>query len=245
MQPHSPDVRHNAAEDTAYVAYHAARFEHLSALARQLKPQRATRVLDIGRSRLTSLLATAYDDVITLGMPYETAPFFQGYLPPADGRTLPHIAFDLNALRAGGPMPEAGPFDLIVFAEVIEHLYTAPELVLAAMRALLAPGGLILCQTPNAAALHKRLILLAGRNPYERIRITYGDFGHFREYTRGEMIAFGEASGLAVVSHHYANYFGLAEPTRWRRLANAGLSALSLVLPSFSRGQTIVYRRSA
>lgn len=242
MQPDSPDVRHDEAEDAAYVAYHAARFAYLLALARRLKPGRATRVLDIGRSRLTSLLAAAYDNVVTLGMPYETAPRFQGYLPPADGRALPHIAFDLNTLRAGGPLPEAGPFDLIVFAEVIEHLYTAPELVLSAMRAQLAPSGLILCQTPNAAALHKRLLLLAGCNPYERIRVTYGDFGHFREYTRSELVAFGRASGLAVVSHRYANYFGVAAPTPWRRLADAGLSAVSRMVPSFSRGQTIVYR---
>jgi SAM-dependent methyltransferase len=243
MQADSPDVRHSTSEDAAYVAYHAARFAHLLALAQRLKPGRATRVLDIGRSRLTSLLAAAYDDVVSLGMPYETAPDFQGYLAPQDGRALRHIAFDLNTLRAGGPLPEAGTFDLIVFAEVIEHLYTAPELVLAAMRAQLAPGGLILCQTPNAAALHKRLTLLAGRNPYERIRVTYGDFGHFREYTRAELCAFGPAAGLAVVSHDYANYFGLGRPTAWHRLADAGLSALSRLVPSFSRGQTIVYRR--
>jgi hypothetical protein len=54
----------------------------------------------------------------------------------------------------------------IVFAEVIEHLFTAPELVLAYLHELLVPRGQLLLQTPNAASLRKRLKLALGRNPF-------------------------------------------------------------------------------
>ena len=63
-----------------------------------------------------------------------------------------------------------GPYDVIVFAEVIEHLYTAPELVLPYLRELLVLGGVLLLQTPNAVSLRKRAKLLLGVNPFERIR---------------------------------------------------------------------------
>ncbi|MDP9149663.1 MAG: hypothetical protein M3O36_06955 [Myxococcota bacterium] len=44
-----------------------------------------------------------------------------------------------------------------MFAEVLEHLHTAPELVLAFLRRLLLPQGLLILQTPNAASLSKRI----------------------------------------------------------------------------------------
>ena len=85
--------------------------------------------------------------------------------------------------RAAG-MPR---YDLVVFAEVIEHLHTSPVHTLAFVRGLLADAGVLILQTPNAASLPKRLKLLAGRNPYELIRADGGNPGHFREYTLAEL----------------------------------------------------------
>jgi len=102
---------------------------------------------------------------------------------------------------------DLGPYDLIVFAEVIEHLYTAPERVLRFLHSLLAPGGALILQTPNAAALRKRLKLLAGRNPYERIRPDRSNPGHFREYTVAELLGILGQTGFSVRKTWMRYYF--------------------------------------
>jgi hypothetical protein len=91
----------------------------------------ASRVLDIGASRLTSLLGSE------LGARVETMG-----LERANAKGLAHHRFDLNALQERGQRrPDIGPYGVIVFAEVLEHLYTAPEIVLPCLRELLVPGG--------------------------------------------------------------------------------------------------------
>ena len=143
--------------------------------ARDLPPPRAdpaTRVLDVGLSPLTMELLQRYASVTSLGFPLEPWSVTETTLPDGSHRALAgHVPYDFNAAQTSTPIPTDARFDLIVFAEVIEHLYTAPELTLFALKQVMAPNGLLILQTPNAAALHKRLALLAGRNPYERIRI--------------------------------------------------------------------------
>jgi SAM-dependent methyltransferase len=153
-----------------------------------------------------------------------------------------HIVFNLNDAQNVDEIESVEPFDLIVFGEVIEHLYTAPELVLGFLSKLLSPGGLILCQTPNAVALSKRVRMFIGTNPYQRIRINTSNPGHFREYTREELMSIGERVGLRVVMHQYKDYFG-CEGGLSRQVAHRVLRLFGTVLPSFRAGQTIVYRR--
>ena len=132
-------------------------------------------------------------------------------------------------------------------AEVIEHLYTAPKLVLSFLRALLTDRGVLIIQTPNAAALHKRAELLLGRNPYELIRETTNDPGHFREYTKKELIRIAEDAGLTVDRWLAGNYFdyrfveGAGE--RHARLGRPLNLIYRCAPPSLKPGQTLVVRR--
>jgi 2-polyprenyl-3-methyl-5-hydroxy-6-metoxy-1,4-benzoquinol methylase len=151
-----------------------------------------------------------------------------------------HIVFNLNDAQKLHPSGVPEPFGLIVFAEVLEHLYTAPELVLHVLESLLARDGIIVCQTPNAAALHKRLKLLAGINPYERIRVDSGNPGHFREYTKPELVDVARRVGLHVLEHQYADYFGAPQGVLAAAAARA-LEMIGKIWPAFRRGQTIVY----
>jgi SAM-dependent methyltransferase len=172
-----------------YEAFHAPRFAFvLELLHRRVRPP-GTRILDIGRSPLTAHLATQLRvPVDSLGLEPD------GELP--HGR---HRRFDLNDTRDRGRWRlDLGPYDVVVFAEVLEHLHTAPELVLAYLRALLVPGGLLVLQTPNAAALGKRLKLLAGFNPFERLRPDPENPGHVREYTAREIRELLTGGGFAV-----------------------------------------------
>jgi SAM-dependent methyltransferase len=211
-----------------YEAFHAPRYALLLSLCERHAPSPEARVLDIGRSPFSMTLRRRYPRAMTLGFP----------LPPGgDGSDMPHLVHDLNDSQHGMPLPAAEPFDLILFAEVIEHLRTAPELVLMVLRDALAPGGILICQTPNAAALHKRLKLLAGINPYERIRLDPMNPGHFREYTRSELLRIADSAGLRVVAHSFGNHFGGGG------LLAPAFDLLCRLVPSFCRGQTLVLAR--
>lgn len=125
-----------------------------------------------------------------------------------------HVAVDLNDVAsASAPVPDGG-HDAVVMAEVLEHLHVAPQLVLAYVAAWLRPGGVLVLQTPNAVALPKRVRMLAGRNPYEPIRLSPGNPGHFHEYTRAELRDAVAAAGLVPGGVLTANYFGAGRAHR-------------------------------
>lgn len=225
-----------------YADYHRARFDYVHEICRRLRPDPATRVLDVGLSVLTMELLQRYASVSSLGFPLEPWSVTETSLPDGSRRTLAgHVAYDFNAAQDSTPIPTEARFDLVVFAEVIEHLYTAPELTLFALREVMAPGGVLILQTPNAAALHKRLKLLVGRNPYERIRVNPKNPGHFREYTKAELIEIAKGLDLEIVSHAFRDYFGWPDDP----VTFVLFKALVAVAPAFARGQTIVLRKRA
>lgn len=230
--------------DTAgddYAEYHRKRFEYvLDVCTSQVPPAAGMRVLDIGRSPLSAMLRKAYGDLTTMGFSPEED---HGGHVSKDGLSgVPHLCYDLT--RAGDPStwPAAGPFDLIVFAEVIEHLHIAPEFVLLMFRSMLAPGGTLVVQTPNAAAVHKRVKMAVGQNPYELIRPDGANPGHFREYTAGELRSMGDRAGLTTVHHEFREYFG-CDGSTGKQVAWIGYRLVTSVARSLRRGQTIVYRR--
>lgn len=225
----------------AYVAFHRPRFQFLIDTIRLYTTRQGCRLLDIGASRLTSLLATELNvEVDCLGL-------------EADGQIQDthHHRFDLNdAQYRSRWRTDIGPYDIIVFAEVIEHLYTAPELVLAYLKDLLVPGGVLLVQTPNAAALRKRAKLLLGRNPFERIRIDRSNPGHFREYTLSELREILCGAGFVIdrvwmkyyFDARYARHDDGDEPAS--RVSGTVKNAIYRFLPgSLQEGITIVARK--
>ena len=224
-----------------YLRYHKRRYEFLIKTCLEVCANRQANVLDVGRSRLSPILLQEYDNVTTLGWPLDGRE--SGSQPPTGKSYFGHLVFDLNDAQTIERMDTECKFDLIVFAEVIEHLHTAPELVLGFLSTLLSPNGIIVCGTPNACAIHKRLIMLFGKNPYQRLRINSGNRGHIREYTREELIQIGHRIGLATVSHRYEDYFGV--PDGWtKHIAAETLKIVGLVVPPARRGQTIIYKRA-
>ncbi len=180
-----------------YLHYHAPRFSILlQQLEQRFRP--GDRILEIGPSRFSAMAAqTLRCSVDTLGFNADTE--------TPIGR---HWCCDLNQLHDFHALrTDLGPYDHVLFAEVIEHLHTAPVIVLEFIRSLMALGGKLYLQTPNAVALHKRLILLMGRNPYQEIQLDKLNPGHFREYTRAELTAYVEKNGLSVEKFFYGNYF--------------------------------------
>jgi SAM-dependent methyltransferase len=231
-----------------YLAYHHKRFEYVIALCQQLKPRPDTRVLDIGRSYLSLLLAEHYESVTTLGLPLGLPLDAHGFggssRPEYEGKgPAGHIVFNLNDCGNAVP-PTDTKFDLIVFGETIEHLVTPPELVLHTLAGMLDKNGVLLVQTPNAASLRNRLMLLAGRNPFLRLRFNQNNPGHIREYTKTELKEIGEVAGLHTVQHEYKDYFTDKRPG-WKGLVEAAIGIIAAMVQSFRMGQTIVYSHAS
>jgi SAM-dependent methyltransferase len=98
------------------------------------------------------------------------------------------------------PLPfEDGSFDAIVAGELFEHLRFPDELV-AEIRRVLRPGGVLVGSVPNAFRLQSRLRFLRGRPPED-------DPTHLRMFSAAairELLAgFGDV-GLAYVGGRYA-----------------------------------------
>ena len=158
--PHVEEVISGEA-NPAYAAFHRPRFMFLIEVLRSCGAKASSRILDIGASPLSSLIAAE------LGIRVES----MGLESASEAKDFTHHQFDLNALQDRTQWrTDFGPYDIIVFAEVLEHLYTAPELVLPYLRELLVTGGVLLLQTPNAVAFRKRAKMVLGVNPFERIR---------------------------------------------------------------------------
>lgn len=222
------------AESAAYQRYHEHRYAVILARAAEaLRGVERARVLDVGPMIQTRLLRERFPSatIDSLGFEHPTAP------PRAHER---HIGADLDHLAAepppaGLPRPDAS-YDLVVMAEVIEHLHAPGTAVLAYVGGFLRPGGVLLVQTPNVGALHKRVRSLLGRGP---LNAAAPDPGHVHEYSPGELAAAARAAGLEVVEVALANYF--AHPS----LAGRAYRAAGPCLPrSVRHGITLVAHRT-
>ncbi len=221
-----------------YLAMHEPRFAEILRLSRSLVPDSAARVLDLGRSELTAYLAAFYGDIHTLGFDPRTDDGGHREMRALDA--VPHITFDLLNAPNVADWPQYGAFDLIVFSEVIEHLHVAPAYVLAFLGSLLSPRGVLICTTPNAVSFAKRIRMLAGRNPYEELRLYSRNPGHIREYTRSELVRIAAQVGLDCRSHSYADWI---RRERGNVLKKAILQFLN-TYPAFRPFQTLVFARS-
>lgn len=213
-----------------YGVGHNPRYEYMEKLIRSFNLPKDAKILDIGASFFTLRLTKLFTNITTLGFPEARELICR--MP----ETVQHVGFDLNDSREPEKWIQLPKYDLIVFAEVIEHLPTAPQQVLRFLASALAPDGLLVVQTPNATSLDKRLKMVCGVHPFELIRENWREPGHFREYTRNELIDLAKQSGYEVVLHEFRSYF--LSPRRIMRI----IDVLVIPFPRLRRGQTIVLR---
>jgi SAM-dependent methyltransferase len=210
-------------ENEVYLRTHSRRYELLFELVKGMAPKT---ILVVGPSHESVLLR---DQVP--GVRIDTLGWEDHRFPRAGDER--HVQHDLN----DPAYPDLDPHDVVICAEVIEHLHISPVPVLRFLARAVAPDGHLLVQTPNATALPKRLRMLLGRNPYEPIREEAGNPGHFHEYTVGELRDAVEAAALDVERVLTANYFNHGSRKNW------AYRALGPLLPGTLReGITVVAR---
>jgi len=228
--------------DPGYDDYHAPRYAFLIRLLRELGATTNATLLDVGRSTLTARLREEFH------IPVDSI----GFGPDETNTGGRHFEFDLNLAQSHQRWRTDLPaYRFVVMAEVLEHLHTAPQLVLAFVVTVLAKDGLLIVQTPNAAAVTKRVKLLLGRNPYEMLRPDLSDPGHYREYTVAELRQIGKGLGLreerCLTGFYFDARFARHGPNGVypQPVIGAIKNALYPLLPkSFREGITMVWRKN-
>ncbi len=112
----------------------------------------------------------------------------------------------------------AEPFDVVLAADVLEHV-REPEELLRELRGVLAPGGRVLVSVPNFGHWYPRLRVLSGSFDYDRRGIL--DRGHVRFFTRNAFERVVHRSGWHVLRREVTGLpFDVAD-----RGGNGGLAA--------------------
>lgn len=109
------------------------------------------------------------------------------------------------------PFPD-NEFDIVIFAEIIEHLLNDPCNVLREIKRVLKPHGALILTTPNVARLENVAKLIEGTNIYDPYS-GYGPYGrHNREYTLEEIESLLRFEGfepqISFTADVHANHAG-------------------------------------
>ncbi len=117
---------------------------------------------------------------------------------------------------------EQGPFDVVVFSDVLEHLANPAEVVALAKQGL-APGGSVVASVPNVAHWFIRTDLLRGRFDYRDCGLM--DATHLRWFTRKTIVRFFENLGFRITALDCtvnAELPEFRERAPWRWLSHRG-----------------------
>lgn len=88
-------------------------------------------------------------------------------------------------------------FDVILAAEVIEHLLDTDDF-LEQIRHKLKKKGELIITTPNLATLGRRLILLLGKNPLTEVRLARHSAGHLRYFVKDALFELVESHKFRI-----------------------------------------------
>jgi 2-polyprenyl-3-methyl-5-hydroxy-6-metoxy-1,4-benzoquinol methylase len=135
-----------------------------------------------------------------------------------------------------------GPFDFVVFGDVLEHLVDPWE-TLRYARGLLTPTGVVIASIPNVAAWPVRLSLLAGAFRYTEVGLL--DRTHLRFFTRASAQELARDSGFAIERERFVHLERRPGPLRRRMPLAMSLfdRALARLLPGLFAQQFVLRLR--
>jgi 2-polyprenyl-3-methyl-5-hydroxy-6-metoxy-1,4-benzoquinol methylase len=158
-----------------------------SVVLRWIGQMPAGRVLDLGCS--SGLLS---ERVRSLG--HRVTGVDVSALPGVTDRVDRFLIADLD--RGLPPeIGEEGPFDMVIAADVLEHVRD-PERLLKQIRRVLVPRGTLIASVPNFAHWYPRIRTAVGLFDYDQRGIL--DSGHVRFFTRRSLLDLVRRSGFLV-----------------------------------------------
>lgn len=142
----------------------------------QLELPDHAKLLDVGGGQFAILASKLFGDEATVG------DIGEAFRAPADAAG---VSFTVCNLLEDDPASFRGAFDVIILAEVVEHLPIPPYLVLSKIRGWLKPGGALLLTTPNLFRIRNLARMLAGQDPFDTFMMPHDgvSLGHQTEYS--------------------------------------------------------------
>jgi 2-polyprenyl-6-hydroxyphenyl methylase/3-demethylubiquinone-9 3-methyltransferase len=239
--------------DVPYASHHFERFRAtLLEFDASWDRHRGLRVLDVGAHWLHQALlwqragyqVTAVDLPITLEFEQVRS------LAAAEGITLVANP-DLERSDALGALPEDG-FEVILFAEIIEHLTFNPVHLWRTLYRLLAPGGRIVVTTPNYYAWNGQawdlLRFLRGSGggiSVDAVLRTRTHGHHWREYARPELMRYFHllSPDFRIVKAKTMRNYYPAPDRGLRRLAQRAFESVSFLRPNVHMEIELAHKR--
>lgn len=165
------------------------------------------RLLDVGcgNGALSAELAAAGWDVTGIDFEVHGVELAQA--------AHPDIAFAVHDIDDPLPASLRGGFDVVLAAEVVEHLFLPRELFARAREAL-GERGTMVVTTPYHGYAKNLALALSGR--FDDHWVPLSDYGHIKFFSRRTLGALARECGV--------------EPTRWYRLGRIPPLAASMVM---------------
>lgn len=218
--------------DLEYIKVHK---QHFLKILNSLPERKSLRILDIGVTPNTYAIKSLHPDCDVCAID------ITDYMEK--GCNEFGIGFKIcNLEREQIPFPN-NYFDVIIFTEVLEHLFVRPSDVLAKIERIMKPSGLLIFTVPNIATFTNRIGFLFGRSPLQQLdeAIKPGkiqEVGHIHEYTMEEVQSFFRSSLFEII---FKDYYTILEdhsnPFTRIGLKNTGIigtqKVFSFFVPSF------------
>ncbi len=193
-----------------YLTVHKCRFFELTNAVEALLPEGGN-ICEFGVTEFSRIYKHLYPDCVLVTVDRPVSKDYPGFTPKRCQQITncdKHITLDLEYLDS----PEWqnvvswGPYDVIIFTEVLEHLLVAPVQLISQLVSLLSPNGYLYLTTPNFFRQANLKTMAAGRNPqpfYPDAGQNWDAHYHFREYAMPELTDIVQQGGGKVI----ANYF--------------------------------------
>jgi 2-polyprenyl-3-methyl-5-hydroxy-6-metoxy-1,4-benzoquinol methylase len=208
LHPGEPDDIGHLGPDAVRASLQFARPRY-NLMVQLLRPFSGAAVADIspGFGFLDVLLTERYGFQVIATEHPQNFPAYTGLLR---NRGITVLPWEL----VHGPCPlRMESQDVVIFAEVLEHLKLAPRRALERVLAPLRSGGHLLLTTPNIARQANIDALISGENILEPFREDVPDerdvtdyVSHIREYTAREIVELVEGLGCRVVDLALCNW---------------------------------------
>lgn len=118
-------------------------------------------------------------------------------------------------------------FDVVVAAEIIEHIFDTDRF-LDIIFSKLKKNGFLVLTTPNLATLGRRLLLVVGKDPLTEVRFDKNSAGHIRYFVKNSLEYLLKEHSFKI-THFSSDLVNLTSSGRYRSIWLAHL------LPSFGR----------
>ena len=197
-----------------YGPQHRKRFKELfNAVGVLAGDREQPRLLEFGASEFTALYTVLFPNVLLEVSDRPTPPGYIGFTREVVERIANPLAYHSIDLQGGAAAIaeselKLGGYDLIVLAEVLEHLDVHPVELIEALLGCLRPDGYLYLTTPNffrRENLHKLACLDNPQPWFPRHGGNWDAHHHHREYAPRELVEIIREAGGEIAAFHYSD----------------------------------------